>query len=134
MLNTITIIGRLGKDIELRSTASGDSVCSFSLAVDRDFKNKDGNKDTDWLDCVVWRNDADYLYKYAHKGDLLCISGRLQTRAWMDKDDRKHIATEIVSKSVYIINSKAKGVPAVEYGIARKPELKEIEEAGELPF
>ena len=89
MLNHITIMGRLTRDPELRRTGSGTAVASFSVAVDRDFgKNENGEKETDFIDCVAWRNTAEFISKYASKGRMVVVSGRLQIRSWTDKDGK----------------------------------------------
>ena len=82
MLNHIVVMGRLTRDPELRKTASGVSVASFSVAVDRDFSQQDGKKETDFLDVVAWRNTAEFAAKYFMKGRMAVISGRLQIRNW----------------------------------------------------
>lgn len=79
MLNHIIIMGRMVRDPELRSTQSGTSVCSFTLACDRDFKSKDGgDKETDFIDCVAWRSTAEFVSKYFTKGRMMAVEGRLQ--------------------------------------------------------
>ena len=101
MLNHIALMGRLTRDPELRQTGSGKPVASFSLAVERDFKNQDGNKETDFIDIVVWGKTAEFVSKYFSKGLLAVISGRLQLRPWTDKDGNKRISAEVVADSVY---------------------------------
>lgn len=101
MLNTISLMGRLTRDPELRQTGSGKSVASFALAVDRDFKNPDGNKETDFIEIVAWGKTAEFVSKYFSKGLLAVISGRLQLRPWTDKDGNKRISAEVVADSVY---------------------------------
>ena len=85
MLNQITIMGRMVKDPELRHTNSGTAVASFTLAVDRDFKNDSGEKETDFIDCVAWRGTAEFVDKYFGKGSMAVVSGRLQIRSYTDK-------------------------------------------------
>lgn len=85
MLNHIVLMGRLTRDVELRTTQSGVSVASFTLACDRDFGGKDGEKETDFIDCVAWRSTADFAAKYFSKGRMAVVSGRLQIRPWTDK-------------------------------------------------
>ena len=107
MLNHITIMGRLTRDPELRRTGSGIAVASFSVAVDRDFgKNENGEKETDFIDCVAWRNTAEFVSKYATKGRMVAVSGRLQIRSWTDKDGNKRRAAEIVADNVYFGDSR----------------------------
>lgn len=106
MLNTIAISGRLVRDIELRHTNSGKSVCSFTLAVDRDFKNANGEKEVDYVDCVSWGNAADFVSRYAEKGRLLIVYGRLQIREWTDNGGNKRRNAEVITSSVYFGDSK----------------------------
>ena len=107
MLNHITIMGRLTRDPELRRTGSGVAVASFTLAVDRDFSGKDGSeKETDYIDCVAWRQTGEFVSKYFTKGRMAVVSGRLQIRSWTDKDGNKRRAAEIVADNVYFGDSK----------------------------
>lgn len=107
MLNHIVIMGRLTRDPELRYTQSNIPVVSFSVAVDRDFAPKDGGeKQTDFIDCVAWRNTAEFVNKYMTKGSLIVVSGRLQIRPWEDKEGNKHRTAEIVADNVYFGESK----------------------------
>lgn len=107
MLNHIVIMGRLTRDPELRRTQSGVAVTNFTLAVDRDYTGKDGGeKETDFIDCVAWRNAGEFVNKYFTKGRMACVSGRLQLREWTDKDGNKRRAAEIVADNVYFADSK----------------------------
>ena len=106
MLNNINIMGRLTRDPELRQTGSGLPVASFTLAVDRDFKAASGEKETDFIDVVAWRNTAEFVSKYFSKGRMAVVSGRLQMRKWTDKDGNKRVSAEIVADSVYFGDSK----------------------------
>ena len=105
MLNHIVVMGRLTRDPELRKTASGVSVTSFSVAVDRDF-SQDGQKETDFLDVVAWRNTAEFAAKYFTKGRMAVVSGRLQIRNWEDKDGNKRRTAEILAENIYFGDSK----------------------------
>ena len=109
MLNHITIMGRITKEIELRRTTSGTPVASFTLAVDRDFKEKNGEKETDFIDCVAWRNTAEFVEKYFSKGRMAVVSGRLQIRSWKDKDGNNRRTAEVVADNVYFADSKKEG-------------------------
>lgn len=116
MLNHIVIMGRLTRDPELRRTGSGVAVTSFTVAVNRDFGSKDGSeKETDFIDCVAWRNTGEFLGKYFTKGSMIVVSGRLQVRSWTDKDGRKRRTAEVVADSVYFGESKRGGGNA-DYG------------------
>lgn len=107
MLNHIVIMGRLTRDPELRRTGSGIAVASFSLAVDRDFAPKDGgNRETDFIDCVAWRQTGEFVSKYFTKGRMAVVSGRLQIRQWTDKDGNNRRSAEIVADNVYFGDSK----------------------------
>lgn len=113
MLNHITIMGRITKDIELRRTGTGVPVASFTLAVDRDFKEKNGEKITDFIDCVAWRNTAEFVEKYFGKGKMAVVSGSLQIRSWKDKDGNNRRTAKVVADNVYFGDSKKEGeVPA----------------------
>ena len=105
MLNHISIMGRICNDIELRRTNSGVAVASFTLACERDFKNN-GEKETDFVDIVAWKNTAEFVSQYFGKGRMAVVSGRLQTRKWTDKDGNKRTAYEIVADNVYFGDSK----------------------------
>lgn len=107
MLNHIVIMGRLARDPELRRTGSGVAVTSFTLAVDRDFAPKDGSeRETDWIDCVAWRQTGEFVSKYFTKGRMAVVSGRLQIRNWTDKDGGKRRSAEVVADNVYFGDSK----------------------------
>ena len=107
MLNHITIMGRLTRDPELRRTGSGTAVASFSVAVDRDFgKNEQGERETDFIDCVAWRQTGEFVSKYFTKGSMAVVSGRLQIRSWTDKDGNKRRTAEVVADNVYFGESK----------------------------
>lgn len=107
MLNHITIMGRLTRDPELRHTGSNIAVASFTLAVDRDYSSKDGGeKETDFVDIVAWRNTAEFVSKYFAKGRMAVVSGRLQMRKWTDKEGHKRVTAEIVADNVYFGDSK----------------------------
>ncbi len=107
MLNHITVMGRLTRDPELRRTGSGIAVTSFTLAVERDFTDKqNGERETDFIDCVAWRQTGEFVSKYFTKGRMAVVSGRLQIRNWNDKDGNKRRAAEIVADNVYFGDSK----------------------------
>lgn len=111
MLNTITIMGRLTRAPELRRTSSGIAVTSFSLACERDYAPQGGEKETDFIDVVCWRNTAEFVDKYFTKGRMAVVSGRLQIRGWTDKDGNKRRSAEILANSVYFGDSKRDNAP-----------------------
>ena len=106
MLNKIIIMGRLTRDPELRRTGSGTAVTSFSLACDRDFKSQSGEKETDFIDVVAWKNTAEFVSKYFSKGRMAVVDGRLQIRDWTDKSGNKRTTAEVVAENVYFADSK----------------------------
>ncbi len=156
MLNRIIVMGRLVRDPELRATQSGVSVTSFTLAVDRDFKNRDsGEKNTDFIDVVAWRQTAEFICKYFSKGRMAVAEGRLQIREWKDRDGNNRRTAEVVADNVYFGDSKRDGASGDSYGtpppygnpvsapmggygapIAEPSGFKEIgdDEDGDLPF
>lgn len=107
MLNHVCIAGRMVRDPELRRTGSGIAVASFTLAVDRDFADKEsGEKGVDFIDCVAWRQTGEFVSKYFSKGRMACVSGRLQMRNWTDKEGKKRTSAEVVADNVYFADSK----------------------------
>lgn len=110
MLNTITIAGRMVRDPELRRTNSGKAATSFTLAVDRDFKNQQtGEKEVDFLDCVAWGSTAETVERYFRKGQMAMVTGRLQIRQYTNKNGQKRRYAEILVSSVYFCGSKESG-------------------------
>ena len=117
MLNHITIMGRLTRDPELRRTGSGVAVASFTVAVDRDFGGRDGGeRETDFIDCVAWRQPGEFVSKYFPKGSMIVVSGRLQIRGWTDKDGNKRRTAEVVADNVYFGESKRNSEGGNAYG------------------
>ena len=106
MTNSITLMGRLTRDPILRHTQSGLPVASFTLACDRDYKSADGEKQTDFIDCVAWRGTAELISKYLHKGRMAVVSGRLQLRDWTDRDGKKRRSAEVLTSTVSFADSK----------------------------
>ena len=143
MLNKIILMGRLTRDPELRHTQSGVAVASFTLAVDRDFKDRStGEKSTDFIDVVAWRQTGEFVSKFFTKGRMAVVEGRLQIRDWTDRDGGKRRSAEVVADNVYFGDSKKEG-DAGGYKPAGGPvdvypsdrEFDEIAaEDGELPF
>lgn len=125
-LNKTIIMGRLVRDPELRHTQSDTSVCSFTLAVDRDGKDKG----VDFIDCTAWRNTADFVSKYFSKGRMAIVDGRLQFREWTDKEGNKRRTAEVVVSSVYFGDSKREERREEEDA----PQFEELKDDGVLPF
>lgn len=110
MLNHIVLMGRLVRDPELRRTGTGTSVTTFSIAVERDFGNREtGEKETDFIDIVTWRQTAEFVSKYFTKGRMAVVSGRLQIRTWTDKEGNKRRSAEVVADNVYFGDSRRDG-------------------------
>lgn len=133
MLNKVIIMGRLTRDPELRRTQSGTAVTSFNLAVDRDFKSQSGEKETDFIDVVAWRNTGEFAAKYLAKGRMAAVEGRIQVRDWQDKDGNRRKSVEVVADNVYFADSKRDSKPQ-ETTSSNEPEFDEIEDDGDLPF
>ncbi len=142
MFNRCTIIGRFVRDPELRHTQSGLPVCSFTIACDRDYKNANGEKDTDFIDIVAWRNTAEFVSKYFTKGRMAVVDGRLQLRDWTDRDGNKRRNAEILASSVNFGDSKPQqqnqSAPAPGYAAAaagaQPGGFEDMADGGELPF
>ena len=107
MLNRTILIGRLTKDPELRSTQSGTSVCTFTLAVDRGFTTNDGKKETDFIPVVVWRGQAESCGRYLSKGKLCAVDGRLQIRTYEASDGSKRTIAEVIAETVRFLSPKS---------------------------
>lgn len=141
MLHHIVTMGRLVRDPELRHTQSGIPVTSFTIACDRDYKDANGDKATDFLDIVAWRQTAEFVSKYFTKGRMAVVDGRLQLRDWTDREGNKRRSAEIVADNVHFGDSRPQnqaaprdyaapaGVPA---GGGYEPD--DLEAGGDLPF
>ena len=103
-INHVTLVGRLVRDVELRKTNSNTSVCSFTVAVDRRFKSQQGGQDADFISCIAWRQSAEFLAKYAGKGAIVSVEGRIQTRNYDNASGQKVYVTEVVADSVQLIS------------------------------
>lgn len=141
MLNHITVMGRMTRDPETRYTRNNTPVCSFTLAVERDRKNEDGSRTTDFIDCVAWSSTAEFISKYFRKGSMAVADGRLQLRDWTDRDGNKRRQAEILCENVYFGESKSTGGGLDQYGYDNEGQkygespFNEIgDEDGELPF
>ena len=106
MLNKVILIGRFTRDPELRATPQGTSTCSFSLAVDRNYQSAGGERQADFINCVAWRQTAEFISKYFQKGNMVCVEGSIQTRSWKDNEGNNRYATEVVVDRSYFVESK----------------------------
>lgn len=122
MLNIVVLLGRLVKDPELKMTANNTEVCSFTIAVERDF----GDKKADFIDCVAWRANAKFISQYFKKGQMIAVTGSLQSRQWEDKNGNKRINWEVIVGNSYFTGRNEGGKSALH-------EISE-EESGDLPF
>lgn len=145
MLNHITVMGRLTATPELKTTPGGNSVTQFTLAVDRDFKDKEtGERATDFIDCVAWRGAAEFVTRHFTKGRMAVVAGRLQLRSYTDKDGNKRRAAEIVVENVYFADSGNAGNGTPNAGqqpaytqptyTQPAPVYEELKDDEELPF
>lgn len=145
MLNHIVIMGRLARDPELRHTQTGTPVASFTLAVDRDFKDKNtGEHATDWIDVVAWRGAGEFATRYLSKGRMAAVEGRLQIRDWVDKEGNKRRCAEVIAEHIYFADSKrdgdsvntSSGYQAPDYGLpSGGDQFSELADDGsDLPF
>lgn len=121
MLNKIDLIGRLTRDPEYRALADGTSVCNFTIAVDDDYKDKDGGKVTDFIDCTAWRQAAEFVTRYLRKGALVAVSGRLKSRKWTDKDDNKRTSWFVKCDNAYSLEARKEGNHAAQGSGAAAP-------------
>ncbi len=130
-MNKVILMGRLTRDAEMRQTASGTAVCGFSVAVRRRFKNTAGEYETDFINCTAWRQTAEFISKYFHKGDMIALAGSMQVRKWDDNGTTRY-ATEVIADEVYFCAGKTenKSEPADTAGFG---EL-EAEDDDDLPF
>ena len=140
MLNKIILMGRLGRDPEVRYTQSGTPVASFSLAVDRDFVDQaTGRRPTDWIEVVAWNAKAKFAQQYFRKGQLAVVEGRLQIRDWTDKEGAKRRTAEVVADQIYFAGARTAPPSegnADERSLPAQPaqEFMEQDDEGELPF
>ena len=141
MLNRVTIAGRMARDPELRHTNSGTAVTSFTLAVDRDFKGRNGEKITDWIDCVAWKSSAEFVARYFQKGALAIVDGRLQVCDWTDNNGNKRRTYEVIAETVHFGGGKRDGDSANTFAGYSAPTQAQsdafaelAEDSGDLPF
>ena len=158
MLNIVAIMGRLVADPELRTTANGTNVCSFRIACDRNFVSQGQERQADFIDIVVWRQEADFVCKYFQQGSLIAVDGRLQSRQYQDKNGNNRTAIEIVANNVNFAAPKSANAapmgdagygapvaapasrpavqanPAPSYSAGSNDDFALIEDEGDLPF
>lgn len=149
MLNIVAIMGRLGRDPELRQTTTGKNVASFSIACDRGRKDANGQSQADWFDVVAWDRTAEFVCKYFQKGSLIAVDGRLQSRKYQDKDGNNRTSIEIVASNVNFTGPKGQdsGEPTVSsysappptapqpsYSDGKGDDFALIDDEGDLPF
>ena len=115
MLNKVILMGRFTRDPELRSTPQGISTCAFSIAVDRNFVRQGEERKADFINCVAWRQTAEFISKYFKKGSMVALEGSIQTRSWDDQDGKKRYATDVVVDEVNFVDSKSEN-PASSQG------------------
>ena len=134
MLNQWQGLGRLTRDPELRQTMSGVPMASFSLAIDRDYKDQSGEKKTDFVPVIAWRGKADFAGRYLRKGRLVCVTGRLEQQTWMDQNGNNRTSWQVVAENIYFAESKRQDggeSPPPE----PPPQFTELDDDGEvLPF
>lgn len=128
-LNKVILGGRLTADVELKQTTSGLSVCSFTLAVNRK-TGKDKQPQTDFINCIAWRQTAEFISRYFQKGSSLCIAGSIQTRSWTDNNNQKRYATEVIVDEAMFVDSKSDNAPTQP----SEPQFEEIAGDDNLPF
>jgi len=151
MYNRIILVGRLVADPELRQTPNGTNVTSFAIAVDRAFSSRDGERQTDFIDVVAWRQTAEFICRYFNKGKVILVEGSLQTRTYTDKNDQKRKAWEVVADNARFVGSKSESegsggrsfapapqetaAPAPAYSAGSVEDFAEIDDDdGDLPF
>ena len=135
-LNKVILIGHITQDLELKTTPSGVSVCSFSIGVNRKY-SKDSEQKTDFINIVAWRNTAEFVAKYFRKGNAICICGSLQTRTWTDNNGNKRYATEVIADEASFVEKKESSTAAdiPEYTpTTPATKFEEISADDDLPF
>ena len=106
-MNKVILMGRLTKDVEMRQTPNGIAVARFAIAVNRRFKNANGEYDVDFINCIAWRKTGEFISRYFQKGSMIAVVGSIQTRSWDGNDGKKQYATEVIVDEVYFTGSKA---------------------------
>ena len=130
-MNKIILVGRLTKDPEVRTTSAGFNTVNFTVAVNRNFKNKDGNYDADFLPCVAFRQTADFISKFFKKGNMICLDGRVQTRNYDAADGSKRYVTEVVVENVEFVGGKNDSTSSSNTDFVDEPSVAPIDEMPE---
>lgn len=135
--NKVIIGGRIAKDVELKSTTNGVPVATFSVAVNR--KGSKEEQKADFINCVVWRSTAEFIYRYFQKGSSICIVGNLQTRSWEDNNGNKRFATEVIVEEAFFVDSKSEAqtnpfTPSTSPTEATESNFVEVGAEDDLPF
>lgn len=135
-MNKVNLLGRLVKDPELKYTQSGTAVVSFTMAVDRRFQKQGEERQADFINCVAWQKTAEFVANYFTKGQLMALSGRIETRTWDDAEGVKRYATEVIAEDVYFAESKKNSESATSKAPAQpKADFEEVpEKDDDLPF
>ncbi len=146
MLNNVVLMGRLTADPELRQTASGIEVTSFSIAIDRSYARQGEERQTDFINCVAWRQTAKFISTYFHKGSMIAVTGSIQTRNYEDKQGNKRVATEVLVNNASFCGSKSEtgagaprdtapySAPAASFSTAAASDFEELQGDDDLPF
>lgn len=134
MLNRIVLMGRLTRDPEFRRTQSGISMAHFTLAVDRDYKTQNGDRETDFINCIAWRHSAEFVQQYFTKGRMAVVEGRLQINSWVDQDGENRRSAQVVVSSVYFGDSKPAETSKAVYPDHQEWAELDSEGDGDLPF
>lgn len=132
-MNTVNLLGRITANPELKHTPSNTAVCSFTVAVDRPFKDQSGNKQTDFINCVSWRQAAEFISRYFSKGQMLGLTGSIQTRKYQDKDGNNRYAVEVLVERAFF-GGNANSQPTLSFAEAAEEVEVEEEDGGDLPF
>ena len=134
MYNKMILVGRMTADPEMKSTPSGVSVCSFSVACDRQFKDKDGNRKADFIPCVAWRSLAEFVVKYFQKGSPIGIEGSLETKTYTDKNGNKRTMYEVIADRAFFVGGKERNTSSGENAAESEFDANDGESADDLPF
>ena len=136
-LNKVVLCGRLTAEVELKQTQLGVSVCTFNLAINRRYQ-AEGQQQADFITCVAWRQTAEFIAKYFHKGSSLCITGSIQTRSWKDQQGNQRYATEVVADEAMFVDSKSEpgnyDAPKNSAPPTSAPKFEDLKTDDDLPF